>query len=82
MRPHRDAEQPAGVYAVGMRAGAVPAGLGSMMMLRNGTGCAPLVEVGDDRGVPGAAAGGPDVLAQFQGPVERPETNHFTGPLR
>ena len=68
---HRDAEQPAGVDSVGVRPGAVPAGhrLHDDVEERRGL-LAAFVETGDDRGVPGAAAGGLDVLAQFQGPVE------------
>ena len=69
---HRDAEQAAGVHAVGVRAGAVPAGhrLHDDVEERHGL-LAALVEAGDDRGVPGAAAGGLDVLAQLEGLVEQ-----------
>ena len=57
--------------AVGVRPGAVAAShrLHDDVEERHGL-LAAFVETGDDRGVPGAAAGGLDILAQLQGLVQ------------
>ena len=68
---HRDAEQAAGVDAVGVRPGAVPARhrLHDDRQERGGL-LAAFVEARDHRRVPGAAAGGLHVAAELQVAVE------------